>query len=125
MKKSETPIEASGRETGASRAKPDLSPWPDASGRLLEDWARCNAAVLEGAVELAQEILTFTQGRVQADFEAWTSLTGCRNATDILEHQKAFAEKAAAQYLDEASKIQSQMAVILSKATNAVLTEKS
>jgi hypothetical protein len=112
MKKSEskTPIEASSRESGASHAMSGASPWPDASGRLLEDWARCNAAVLEGAVELAQEILAFTQGRVQADFEAWTSLTGCRNAADVLEHQKAFAEKTTAQYLDEASKIQSKMA---------------
>src|SRR5271157_1153442 len=109
MKKNETATEVSKPEPGLSRATPDLGLWPDANGHLLEGWARCNAAVLEGAVELAQEILAFTQARVKADFNAWKALTDCRNPSDFLDHQKAFAEKATAQYLDEASKIQNKM----------------
>jgi hypothetical protein len=117
MKKNGTATEVSNPEPGASRVTPDLSPWPDANGQLLEGWARCNTAVLEGAIELAQDILTLTQARVRADFDAWKALTDCRNPSDFLDHQKAFAEKATAQYLDEASKIQSKMTGILSKAT--------
>ena len=117
MKKNETSAEVPTPESGASRLPSDLSPWPNANSALLEGWARCNAAVLEGAVELAQEILTFTQSRVQSDFDAWKALTDCRNPSDFLDRQRAFAEKTTALYLDEASKIQSKMAAILSKAT--------
>ena len=117
MTKNETTTEVSKPEPGAIRVTPDWSLWPDANGRLLEGWARCNTAVLEGAVELALEIVAFTQARVQADIDAWKALTDCRSPSDFLDYQKAISEKATAQYLDEASKIRSKMAGILSKVT--------
>jgi hypothetical protein len=72
--------------------------------------------MLEGAVEVAQEILAFTQARFQADVDAWKALTDCRNASDFLAYQKGFAEKVTAQYFNEADKIGNKMVGVLSKA---------
>jgi hypothetical protein len=115
MKRNETAPDVSKPGPSVNRLIPDFNLWSGGNGHLLESWARCNAAVLEGAVEVAQEVLAFSQARFQADLEAWTKLTACRNASDFLECQKRAAEKATAQYL-EASKIASKMAEIVSRA---------
>jgi len=74
MSNDEKKMELCKPEPDATRAMPELSPWPDANGHPLQGWARCNAAVVEGAVELAQEILAFTRTHVakaQTEWDCW------------------------------------------------------
>jgi len=115
MKKNEKAPDVSKPGPSVNRLIPDFNLWSGGNGRLLESWAQCNAAALEGAIEVAQEMLAFSQARFQADLEAWTALTACRNASDFLECQKDAAEKATVQFL-EAGKIASKMAGIVSTA---------
>jgi hypothetical protein len=95
---------------------PDVSSWMDSGIHAWESWAQSNSSLMKGSLELAQEMLTFSQARLQADIDAWTALTACRNPGDLFERQKDFAEKAAAQYLEEANKLTSRMISIMSDA---------
>lgn len=95
----------------------DLSFWTDGANRALESWAQCNSSLFKGAFDLAQEMLAFSQARLQADIDAWKALTACRNPGNLFECQKEFTEKATAQSFDEANKLTSWMIGVMSSAT--------
>ncbi len=95
---------------------PDFSSWMGGGANALDSWAQSSSSMMKGTFELAQEMLTFSQMRLQANIDAWTALTACRNPGDLLECQKEFTDKAAAQCVDEANKLSSRMISIMSGA---------
>lgn len=74
-----------------------------ANERAFRAWAR-------GVSTIAEEMNRFTQSRLREDAEAWQVLATARSPMDALECQRRFAEKAAAQYMEEAGRL-SQLAV--------------
>lgn len=105
------------RASTGNGAGPDFRSWMSGTNHALEDWTRSGAEMMKGAVEITQEIMTFSQNLLQADIDAWKALTACRNPGEFFECQKQFAEKATAQYLDEANKITSRIIGVMSGAS--------
>jgi hypothetical protein len=95
---------------------PDFSPWMGGGANALDSWAQPTSSMMKGSFELAQEMLAFSQMRLQANIDAWKALTACRNPGDLLECQKEFTDKATAQCVDEANKISSRVISIMSGA---------
>ncbi len=69
----------------------------------FERWAH-------GVSALTGEVTHFVQARMQEDMSAWAKLANCRDPNEIFECQRHYAEKAAADYFDEAGKL-SRLAV--------------
>ena len=85
------------------------SGWTPSRNFLLEVNQRAFARWLNGMNGLSQEIAQFTQSRLQEDMAAWSALTSCNNPQDAFECQRRFAEKAAAGYLAEVTKLSAMM----------------
>ena len=66
--------------------------------QALECWARAISA-------LTEEMGQFVQARLQEDMGTWAKLTACKDPSQAFECQRQYAEKAAADYLDEANKL--------------------
>jgi hypothetical protein len=94
----------------------DFSSWTDGGMQALGSWTQSSAATMKDSFELAHEMLTFSQARLQANIDAWQALATCRNPADFLECQKEFADKTTAQYLDETNKLTTRVIGIMSTA---------
>ena len=104
------------KRTKAASPFPDFSSWTGDGIQALGSWTQSSAATMKDSFELAHEMLTFSQVRLQANIDTWQALVTCRNPSDFLECQKAFAEKATAQYLDETNKLTTGVMGIISTA---------
>lgn len=104
------------KRTKAASPFPNLSLWTDGGIQVLGSWTQNSAATVKDSFELAHEMLTFSQARLQANIDAWRALATCRNPVDFLECQKEFAEKATAQYLDETNKLTTRVIGMMSTA---------
>jgi hypothetical protein len=72
--------------------------------RAFESWTQSDANMMgRAATKLSQELVAFWQSRFQAD--RWKAFASCHNPGEFFECQRQFAEKATAQYCDEASKL--------------------
>ena len=87
------------------------------STRFLENMVSSNAAMMRESVDLTRETLTFSRRRLQANLEAWTALSRCRNLRDMSECQVELAKEATSQYTDAASRIITRWANVLSSAS--------
>jgi phasin protein len=65
-------------------------------GFLLEANQLAFARWLNGVNALSQEIAQFTQGRLQEDMAAWSTLASCSSPEAAFECQQRLAEKATA-----------------------------
>lgn len=116
MRDDTTAPEKSKRTKEANGSIRDFSFWMDGGIHALESWAQSSSSMMKDSVELAQEMLAFSQTWLRADIDAWKALAACRNPGDLFECQKDLTENATAQYLDEASKLTSRMISIMSGA---------
>ena len=84
------------RKLSAASAAPEqtCASFCEGNGQALERWFR-------GALELSQEVLQFTQARLQEDATAWAQLAGMRNFDEVLRLQQHFAERMTKEYLEE------------------------
>jgi len=110
-----TPKEKTKRESKTSEETLDFGLLADTNNHLMENWAQSSSSMMKGAVDMAEEIMTFAQSRLQADIEAWKTLAACQNPGEMFECQREFTEKAAAQYLEETSKITARMINVMSE----------
>lgn len=104
------------KRTKAASPFPDFSSWTGGGIQALGSWTQSSAAAMKDSFELAHEMLTFSQARLQANIDAWQALATCRNPSDFLECQNEFAEKATAQYFDETNKLTTRLIGIMSSA---------
>jgi hypothetical protein len=77
----------------------------EANQRVLTRWFR-------GMAEISQEVVQFTQSRLQEEMAVWSSLAGCKKPEEVFQCQRQFAEKTASQYAEEIGKL-SQMVMQL------------
>jgi len=84
-------------------------------GFLIESNQRAFARWFQGINALSQEIAQFTQGRLQEDIAAWSTLASCDSPTAALECQRRFAEKATAGYVAEITKLSQMMMSLASE----------
>ncbi|HUC61910.1 MAG TPA: phasin family protein [Alphaproteobacteria bacterium] len=109
-----------GAGTGAGSGEGNgngLDLWTRNGNQWLETVAQSNARLLSGTLELAEEVMAFSQRRVAADFETLKTLAACRNPSELAECQRAFAARASADYLDETRKLAARMAEVVARAT--------
>jgi hypothetical protein len=76
------------------------------------------------AAELYEELMAFWQSRFQADIDAWKAFASCRNPGEFFEYQRQFAQKAATQYCDEASKLTSRVIDVMGGAASPFRQEQ-
>ena len=88
--------------------------WAPNFGSLLEANQRAFAHWFQGMSALSQEIVLFTQGRLQEDLAAWSTLASCNSPGDAFECQRRFAQKATTGYVAEVAKL-SQMMMSLAR----------
>jgi hypothetical protein len=110
--------------TNGSPTMPDFRTWLDGQSHAIESWAHFNSGMIKGANELSHEIMTFIQGRFQADVDAWKALTSCRNPSEMFECQRDFAERATTQYLEEAKKLTEHIIGMVGSATASFRPEQ-
>jgi len=93
-------------------AAPSMGFISDVNERAMAYWTRSLSA-------LTQEMTQFIEARLQEDVGAWFGLANCRNLNDLVECQRRFAEKAAADYLDEYRKLSQIMLNLTSESFTA------
>jgi hypothetical protein len=115
------------RTEGAAPAKaatPDFGAWLGGQDRALQTWVEFSNGLMKNALEISQEIMTFSQSRLQAEMGAWQALASCRNPTEFFEHQRQFAEQRTTQYFDEASKLATRIMELVRGAQEQALKQK-
>ncbi len=102
----------------SARKRPAAGAAPEQIGSLLEGNRQAFERWFRGVLDLSQEILKFTQARLQEDATAWVQLAGLRNFDEALRFQQRFAERAAKEYQEEFNRL-SQIVAEMSAATTA------
>jgi hypothetical protein len=102
--------------TSGNGIVPDFGAWLTGHNPVLESWAELSAGMMKSATEISQEMMTFSQNQLRADMDAWKAVASCRDPGELFACQREFAEKATAQYFDEASKLTSRILTLMSDA---------
>lgn len=68
-----------------------------------------NNDLMNGASEIAQELMSFSQTRLQADLNGWKALVACRSPGDLFECQRHFVKEITVQYTDQFNKFTSRV----------------
>lgn len=87
--------------------------WLNSYNEALLNWVQSSDRVLKKVAELSDDIISFSRTRLQADLDIWQAAVSCRSATDLLECQRQFAQKASSQCLDQAGKLASHMTTLI------------
>ena len=92
-----------------------------AGGRqTFAGWVRSNEAIVKGSFDVARRMLTFGQTRLTDDLIALRDLLSCHDLGDVARCQRQFAEKAAAEYLDQANKVTGTLTSLFTGAAASV-----
>ena len=67
------------KRTKAASPFPDFSSWTGDGIQALGSWTQSSAATMKDSFELAHEMLTFSQVRLQANIDTWQALVPSRN----------------------------------------------
>jgi hypothetical protein len=108
------------RATNGGGPTPGFGPWMLNYNQVVENWTQSSIRM----TELSQELIAFWQTRFQADMDGWKALASCHNPGELIECQRQFAEKATAQYCDEASKLTSRLVAVLNSAAAPIQQEQ-
>jgi hypothetical protein len=88
-------------------------------------WVRSNEAIVQGTFDLAQQMLSFGQARLADDLGTFRALLSCHDLGEVTRCQREFAEKAVAQYLEQANKVSGALTALFTKAASAPGTDKA
>lgn len=108
------------RQPASPAMTPDIGAWLSNYNQALASWTQSGNGMMQKAAELSQEIVDFSQNRLRADIAAWEAVAACRNAVDLFECQRQFAQQATRDYFDEASKLVTRTLALMSEATRQV-----
>lgn len=81
---------------------PPFMPW---NGSTVETFGQFNEAFAKACLEWQKEVGRFVGARVGTDIEAQQTLTKCRDWTEIVKVQQAWATAAAQAYADETGRL--------------------
>jgi len=79
------------------------------NGRGMNDWLKVSEVVANGMFALSHEMLQFSQAPFREDVDGRVALGRCQNPSEALHCQREFAERTAAQFLAEATKLSGLM----------------
>jgi len=99
---------------------PNFSLLENGGQTALNAWVQSNEVFVKGTFDIAQQLLSFGQARLDDDLSTLRTMMACHDLTELAECQKQFAEKAAAQYMDQANKLTSKLTNLLSSAAAQV-----
>ena len=89
-----------------ARKRPAASAPPEQTyGSLLEGNRQAFERWFRGMLELSQEMMQFTQARLQEDAAAWTRLASLRSPEEVLQFQQSFAERISKEYVEEFNRL--------------------
>jgi hypothetical protein len=80
-----------------------------ANGRAMNNWLKVSEIVANGMFALSHEMLQFSQAPFREDVDGRVALGRCQNPSEALHCQREFAERTAAQFLAEATKLSGLM----------------
>lgn len=112
-----TASEAKVSHVTASKSAPPLRDgfqWP------MEDWIHSGETMVRNSFALAHQWVSFGQTRLEDDLKSLKTLYACRNVEEMMQCQQRFAERATAQYLDQARKLAAQITGLLSQVTGPI-----
>ena len=101
----------------AASLVPDFNLMENGGQKAISAWLRSNEFFMKGTFDIAQQILSFGQARLDDDLSTLRTLMACHDLSELAECQKQFSEKAAVQYMDQASKLTSKLTALLTSAT--------
>lgn len=104
---------------------PGLDFWINSYNEAFVSWVQSSDRMLKKAAELSDEIISFSRTRLQTDFDTWQAMASCRNANDLFECQRQFAQKAGSECLDQAGKLASRMTTLIADAALSPLSEQA
>jgi len=104
---------------------PALDFWINSYNEAVTNWVQSSDRMLKKAAELSDDIVSFSRTRLQTDLDTWQAMVSCRNANDLLECQRQFAQKAGNQCLDQAGKLASRMTTLIADAALSRLREQT
>ncbi len=111
---------AAGSPTQGNRnltSLPDPTALAERGQQAFAGWLRSSEVAMKGSFDLAAQIMSFGQARLEADLKVINKLMACRDLKDVAECQRLFAEKAAEQYLDQANKLTGKLTSFFTEAT--------
>jgi hypothetical protein len=100
-------------KTSNNGTLPGLAFWINSYNEALVNWLQSGDRMLKKAAELSEDIISFSRTQLQTDLDTWQAMVSCRSATDLLECQRQFAQKAGSQCLDQAGKLASRMSTLI------------
>jgi len=98
----------------------DFSSWFNTYKQATEGWSELAANVVKGNMEFWQELMSFYQGRLQADAEVVKNMLACQNPTDFANVQREFISKTTNQYAGEAGKLAALSSSVMKNSTAAL-----
>lgn len=98
---------------------PNLGILENGGQKALDAWLQSNEVLVKATLDIAQQILSFGQKRLDDDLSTLRSLMTCQDFNELAECQKQFAEKAATQYMDQASKLTTKLTSLITDAAAA------
>lgn len=104
---------------------PDLAFWITSYNEAVVNWVQSSDRMLKQAAELSDDIISFSRTQLQTDFDTWQAMISCRNANDLFECQRQFAQKAGSQCLDQAGKIASRVTSLITDTALSPLRERT
>ena len=107
----------------ADTARAGFALLENGSQKALDAWLQSNEAFVKGTLDIAQQILSFGQARLDDDLSTLRNLMACHDLNELAECQKQFAEKAATQYMDQASKLTNKLTSLITNTTAATRPE--
>jgi len=113
MKDDATTSERTKHSKSGNGGMPSLGWWSEGASQALEGLARSNSSLVQGTLDIAQEVLAFSQTRLRANLDAWSTLAACRSPEDLIKFQQSFAQNATSDCLNEAGKLTTQMVEVL------------
>lgn len=106
-----------GQQNGKDHHIPGFTFWMNDNGPMLENWTKSSSTLMKKNLKITEDVLSFSQTRLQANIEALKKLSSCLGLGDVLECQKQFAEKTTSHYAEEMSKLTAQFMSAMSDAT--------
>jgi hypothetical protein len=98
---------------------PNLGILEHGGQKALDAWLQSNEALVKGTLDIAQQMLSFGQKRLDDDLSTLRSLMACHDFNELAECQKQFAEKAATQYMAQASTLTTKLTSLIANTAAA------
>ena len=97
--------------TPSKKAADEAAPFPNLAAWLNGEqtaatWLEPQQKMTSDTLALMQSCMKFWQSRLQTDINAVKNLSGCRDYSELFQHQVKFVQDAVTDYFDQGHKLQ-------------------